>query len=295
MMTELFPAHSEKSPARTAVLLSGTGSNARVLLEDCRRNERAFRPVLLVTDNPESRAGELAREFDLSLAELDIRAFYASFGESSIKLDSPRRRELRDQWSCLLGEELKKHDIELVLFAGFIPMTNLTEKFPCLNVHPGDLTVTDPDGSRPFAGLHCKPVEEALCRNTGFTRSSVILARPYTGNGKEEMDSGPVVGVSGKIFFDLSPEQTGALKKLRSSRTEPPFRDELRRFALEHIDKMKVLGDHVIFPRAAEDFARGRFLCNDRGELFFREKGEIHPILSVEYTVDGKKLLERQM
>ena len=291
-MKELFPPHSEKNPARTALLMSGSGSNARAILAYCRENPCAFSVELLVTDNPESRAGEIAASAGLPLLELDIRKFYADHGESSIKLDSPHRRELRTAWSDMLYREISRHRIELVLFAGFIPMTNLTEHLPCLNVHPGDLTVSDPDGSRPFAGLHYKPVEEAICRGTGHTRSSVILAQPYSGNGGKEMDSGPVIGVSEPVCFELDPEKLAKFRQMRQDRKGGVPDDSLRHFASQLIEEMKIRGDHMVFAPAADDFARGRFLSGRSGTLFYRNGTELVKVLSVEYSAAGKQLIK---
>jgi len=287
-MRELFRRHTELAPARTAILLSGEGSNAEAILRYCRSGKRAFSPELIVTDTPRSRAGEIAGAAELPLLLSDIRAFYASFGEESIRLDTPRRRELRRAWSDGVARELERNGIELVLFAGFVPMTSLTEKLPCLNVHPGDLTVTAPDGSRPFAGLHYKPVEDALCRGEKVLRSSVILAQPYTGSGQRDMDSGPVIGVSPEIPVEITPDTPETLSALRAARTGRAD-DRLRRLAESHIKRMKLLGDHVIFSPAAEDFARGRFALDDNGGLLYERGGQWSSVLSVEYSADGAR------
>ena len=183
-----------------------------------------------------------------------------------------------------------------MLFAGFVPLTNLTEKLPCLNVHPGDLTCLEADGSRTFAGLQYAPVEKALCRRFSGTRSSVILAQPYTGSGKNEMDTGPVLGISEEIPFDLPEESVEELIRIQKMRQEKPVEnpDHLRRIAAGHIEKMKQSGDHVIFPQVADDFARGRFALDDTGKLLFRQQdGSWTAIRSIEYRKDCRKLLER--
>ncbi len=292
VMKKLFEEHTEKDPARTAILLSGEGSNAEAVLRYCRSGERAFAVRLLVTDDPRSRAAEIASGFGLPAELLDLRAFYAAHGEDSIRLDSPARRELRTVWSEELYRRLARHDIELVLFAGFIPLTNLAGRLPCLNVHPGDLTALSPDGRRIFAGLHFKPVEDALCRGEKTLRSSVILAQPYSGNGQNDMDSGPVIGLSPEIPVEISPDTPETLSSLRAARTGRPD-DRLRRLAASHIERMKRLGDHVIFSPAAEDFSRGRFALGDDGGLLYDCGGGWLPILSVEYSRDGAKPIRK--
>ena len=294
LMRLLFPEHNENTPARTAILMSGTGSNAEALIRYCRKNKCAFSPEVLVTDNPGCRAGELSRLYDIPLLELDIHKFYADRGEDSIKLDTPRRQEIREEWSNTLHQLLVPYGIELVLLAGFVPLTGLTAVLPCLNVHPGDLTISDSSGRRLYAGLHNRPVEDAICDGCTSTRSSVILAQPYSGNGKGEMDSGPVLGVSEAIPLDLAPETAQSLSEVRKKRIPGKRPDDiLRRKAVQTVEILKVRGDHVIVPAAADDFARGRFACDENGTLFFRNGTEFKEILSVEYTPAGKKLLER--
>ena len=293
-MKLLFPEHNENTPARSAVLLSGTGSNAEAVIRYCIQNKCAFSVEVLVTDNPGSRAAELSQTYNIPLIEFDIRKFYAEHGESSIKLDTPRRQELRDLWSRELFNRLAPYKIELVLLAGFIPLTSLTGMLPCLNVHPGDLTVTDELGRRIYAGLHYRPVEDAFCDGRGFVRSSVIVAQPYSGDGTKEMDSGPVIGISEKIFIDPSPETPASLAELRRRRLPGQRPDDiLRKKAAACIEEMKVRGDHVIFASAADDFARGKFACDENGGLFYRENSIFTGISSVEYTPNGKCLLER--
>ena len=293
-MQLLFPEHNENRPARAAILMSGTGSNAEALIRYCRKNKCAFSPKVLVTDNPKCRAKELSQLYDIPLVELDIRKFYADRGEESIKLDTPRRQEIRDEWSAALYQLLVPFGIELVLLAGFVPLTGLTGMLPCLNVHPGDLTISDSSGRRLYAGLHNRPVEDAICDGCSSIRSSVILAQTYSGNGKGEMDSGPVIGVSEAILLDLAPETAQSLSEVRKKRIPGKRPDDiLRQKAVETVEILKLRGDHVIFPAAADDFARGRFACDENGVLFFRNDTEFTAILSVEYTPEGKKLLER--
>src|SRR5574344_713708 len=188
---------------RAAIFMSGSGTNAEALLLDlASRPDARYCAAAIVTDAPEtSRARELARRFQLPAVELDIRRFYAERGESAIALTTPRRRELREQWTAALRQMLLPYRIDFAVLAGFVPLTNLTADYPCLNVHPGDLTV-EVDGRRIFAGLHCRPVEAELPRGERFLRSSVIRAQPYAGSGETQMDSGPVLGISAPVPVD---------------------------------------------------------------------------------------------
>ena len=163
-----------------------------------------------------------------------------------------------------------------------MPLSNIASCIPCLNVHPGDLTREDAEGRRLYAGLHVLPVEKAILNGDESLRSSVILVQPYTGSGAKEMDGGPVLGVSKTLAVDKGSyclEELAAFKAKRIPGQK--CCDPLREMALEHIEKLKVAGDHVVFPRAASDFASGLFSVED-DRLFYR--GE--RVLSVEYSVD---------
>ena len=267
-----------------AIFMSGSGSNAEALIEFERRAEApAYHVKVLVTDAPESsRTREIAGKYGLPVVEHDIKEFYRQHGEETTKLDTPRRCELRELWSDELYRKVAPFSPAFGCFAGFVPLSNIASCIPCLNVHPGDLTREDSEGRRLYAGLHVLPVEKAILNGDEWLRSSVILVQPYTGSGAKEMDGGPVLGVSKTLAVDKGSyclEELAAFKAKRIPGQK--CCDPLREMALEHIEKLKVAGDHVVFPRAASDFASGLFSVED-DRLFYR--GE--RVLSVEYSVD---------
>jgi folate-dependent phosphoribosylglycinamide formyltransferase PurN len=266
-----------------AVLMSGSGSNAEALLEFERKSENcSYHVTALVTDAPEtSRAREIAARFGLPLVEHDIRKLYSSHGEESIKLDSDRRRELRDKWSDELYEKIMVHAPAFACFAGFVPLSNIASRIPCLNVHPGDLTRCDAEGRRLYAGLHVLPVEKAILNGDKALRSSVILVQPYTGSGAKEMDAGPVLGISVPLGIDTGAFTIDELAALKAARV-PGCSDRLRQMAFEHIERLKTAGDHVVFPRVAADFAAGFFAVDGEQLLYRGEK-----VLSVEYSTSA--------
>ena len=252
-----------------AVLMSGSGSNAEALLSF----ERAFEAcpyhiAVLATDAPESsRAREIAARFDLPLVEHDIRRFYREHGEESIKLDSLRRRELREVWSNEFYAKIMAFAPRFACFAGFVPLSNIAVKLPCLNVHPGDLTRCDDAGVRLYAGLHVQPVERAI----------------LNGDGAKEMDAGAVLGISAPLPVEPGHFTLAELAEMKEAR-KPGVQccDALRKIALEHIERLKIMGDHVVFPRVTADFAAG-FFAVEEGQLFYRKE----KILSVEYTIES--------
>lgn len=282
------PEHGRK--VRVALFLSGTGSNARVILQDsCSNAERSYEIVLLVTDAPEkSSARALAKEYDLPLVELDIKKYYLEHGEEKIALNTPRRCELRDQWSELLYEKILPFNIEVGVLAGFVPLSNIVGKLPCLNVHPGDLTVTE-NGERILAGLHYRPVETAILKGHAALRSSVILAQHYNGNGKGDVDSGPVLGVSGPVAVDLDGATLDGLNSIQAQRSSAPYKDKLRQVAEKNIEQLKINGDHVVLPQVLEHFTHGDYALDEKGNLHFLSKGKWEVVETVEFFADRKQ------
>ena len=264
-----------------AVLMSGTGSNAVALLEyEHQTPDCPYHVAALITDAPEaSNTRSIAEKYNLPWTACDIRKFYAERGENSTRLDSPRRCRIRDEWSAELLKIIRCFQVDFLLFAGFTSLTNLASEIPCLNVHPGDLTRCDENGNRIYAGLHILPVEKALLNGDKFLRSSVILVQPYTGNGSKETDAGPIIGVSAPVSIDFEGYTVAELQRIKDSRV-PGARcsDTLRSMALKHIEKLKNDGDHVVFPRAAADFAAGAFTFGNSG---FCYKGT--RVITVEY------------
>lgn len=285
----LFPGAGGGEPARVAVFMSGAGTNAAALIEYERTHPGVcFRVVLLVTDAPEtSRVHMLAERYGLPVAALDIRRYYAERGEPAIALITPRRRELRAAWTEELRGLIHPYRIDFGVLAGFVPLCNITADYPCLNVHPGDLTVEE-NGRRILAGLHFRPVETAILAGRPALRSSVILARPFQGGGEADMDTGPVLGVSPELPVDLEGVTLEELRRIHARRGRAPFRDRLREIASANLERLKTAGDHVVLPRAVADFAAGRFGIGPDGVLRYRRNGFWMEVKTVEYSLRGE-------
>ncbi len=286
---------------QAAIFLSGSGSNATQILNRYRNEVQngvtpAFDIAAIVTDAPEtSRARALASEFGLPLIAEDIRKFYNDNGEKRVSIATPRGQQLRAQWTDLLRKQLAPLNITFGIFAGFVPLTNLTQDFPCLNVHPGDLTYRK-DGKRYLVGLHEFPIERAILEGLDYLRSSVILAGAYTGCG-EDMDNGALLGISQQVPIDITAEQSDAFRKLAAERpAQRPvggYKDALQNFASQCQDKLKEEGDWVVFPQVVWDFAANRFFADEAtGQLYFQmSAGHAIPIETVEYSANGEREL----
>ena len=281
-------ASGDKRPVPIAVCMSGTGSNAEVLLQKAAVPGAGFRVAVIFTDAPESSsAADLGAKYQIPVERLDIRRFYADHGENDIRLTTAKRRELRRRWSEEVWKLLEPHKVGFAVFAGFVPLNQLPEKLSCLNVHPGDLTV-ESSGRRRYAGLHFRPVEMAILDGKSDLRSSVILVQSATGEGRSEVDAGPVLGVSEPVPVDLAGSTLSELKEINAARQSAPYHDKLRQLAKLNVEKLKRDGDHCVLPAVVEAFASGRYGMTADGKLAFRNAfGDWETVVTVEFASDG--------
>lgn len=270
-----------------AIFMSGSGSNTRRLLEDLDKQENpCWCARVIVTDRPKtSCAFEIGAEFCVPVIDADIKEFYQDHGIERVSLRDDKSREIREAWTESVRKKLAEYHVDFGVLAGFIPLTNITSDFPCLNVHPGDLTI-EREGKRLLVGLHALPIEKALIAGAKSLRSSVIVAQAYTGGGSE-MDSGPILGVSEEVTIDFLGNEPEALLEVNRSRPakrpKGGFGDILERVALCNLSNLKENGDWILFPQVVNDFAAGRFGCNDQGGLYYREGENWEPVKTVVY------------
>lgn len=283
-----FQSHESRKPA-AMIFMSGSGVNAEKLLEMEAAGSAAYRIAAIVTDVPDpgsSRASLLAGKFGKPLISLDIAAFYKARGLATTSLASPEGLKVREEWTDELRRMINRAGApDFGILAGFISLSDITSDFPCLNVHPGDLTVLDSDGGRRYVGLAARPVEKAILAGEKFLRSSVILAGGFTGRAGE-VDSGPLLGISAPVAVDLAGETLDSLKAAMAAR--PGGRmvggaDVLRRVARINLENLKLRGDLTVLPGVADDFARGEFAPADGGAVIWRGRR----VKTVEYLPDG--------
>lgn len=167
---------------RVAILMSGTGSNARNLL----KNE-AVRDLydirLVFTDNAQSNAVAIAEEYTLKHVVKPVQSFR----------DTEHRMDYFDE----VAQELGHHGIDAVLYAGFMKVSSppFCESLPGVNVHPADLTIKDPQsGVARYRGMYAL---SAMRKQEGFVASSMHVADC-------PVDTGSVLAVSSP--FTPSPE-----------------------------------------------------------------------------------------
>ena len=286
---------SEGALPNVGVFLSGSGSNAEMLLKTVRALRKPVMNIaVLVTDAPlTSRARELGQMFGVPVAELDIKKFYADRGETRVSIATEAGQRIREEWTNELRKLIAPYKLDFAVFAGFVPLTNISSDFPCLNVHPGDLTYLK-DGKRLLVGLHTIPIENAIVEGLDYMRSSVIIVEPYSGSGKE-MDNGLLLGVSPKVKMEFGghsrKELVDCLPLRPAKRPKGGYGDVMENVASDNQSILKEHGDWVVLPQAVINFASGNYAVDDDGTLMYRDNGKFRRVLTVEFSGNGCKCI----
>jgi phosphoribosylglycinamide formyltransferase-1 len=148
---------------RTAVLISGRGSNLAALIEGCARPAAAAEIALVIANRADAEGLRHAEAADIAREVIDHRAFAA-----------------REGFERAMTEVLEAHDIELVCLAGFMrvlsPWFVARWRDRLLNIHPSLLPA--------FPGLDTH--RRALAAGVRFSGCTVHFVRA-------ELDAGPIV------------------------------------------------------------------------------------------------------
>lgn len=130
---------------RTAILMSGKGTNAEAILNDATLREH-YQFEQIVTDNTQSRAGEIAQNHGLQYKVLEGKGITDAVS--------------RGAYFGQIGQYLDRMAIDAVIYAGFmrIASSDFCKAFPGVNVHPADLTVKNSDGQPAYTGMDALPL-----------------------------------------------------------------------------------------------------------------------------------------
>lgn len=261
-------ANSAVGRIPTAVLMSGTGSNARKLLEYTPPGggEPRYEVRVIVTDNPGSNYRSIAEEHGVAAELNDIYAFFGvphteqGLGpEDRARLRDRQRREGFDRRTDSI---LRRYRVKLVALAGYdwVVAPLLCGSYVVLNVHPGDLRVRDPDGRRCYIGLGWVPTAKAILAGERSVHSTTHLVTA-------ELDGGPIARVSQGVPVDLPPGlipgnilpegvRLGELiRSVRAGEEPQGAGGMLVRHCRAVQARLKELGDWVEFPRTADQVA----------------------------------------
>lgn len=147
---------------RLGVLLSGRGSNFEAIARNIREGRLEAEIGVVISNRPEARGLELARELGLATACI------------------PSKGVEREAYDRLTVAELRKHEVELVILAGFMRLLSgvFIREYPnrILNIHPSLLPA--------FPGLDAQ--HQALEHGVKYSGCTVHFV-------DEQLDAGPIV------------------------------------------------------------------------------------------------------
>lgn len=148
---------------KSAVLISGRGSNMQALVEACATSDAAAEIVLVLSNVPDAAGLKFAEKAGIPTLAIDHRDFPD-----------------RDSFEQSLTQSLRDARVELVCLAGFMRL--LTTRFVnewrdrLINIHPSLLPA--------FKGLDTHA--RVIASGVRFTGCTVHFVRP-------EMDDGPII------------------------------------------------------------------------------------------------------
>jgi phosphoribosylglycinamide formyltransferase 1 len=173
------------SKKRTAILISGRGSNMRSLVEAARTDDYPAEVVLVVSNRPDAAGIGWAIEQGLRAVVIDHK-------------DYPSRAD----FERALQSALETHEVELVALAGFMRL--MTPEFVArwhdrmINIHPSLLPS--------FKGLHTH--EQAIAAGVKIAGCTVHFVRA-------EMDAGPIIGQAAIPVLEGDTAETLAARILK--------------------------------------------------------------------------------
>ena len=197
---------------RIGVLVSGRGSNLQAIIDNIEQGRLSAEVAAVISDQADAFALERAKKHGIPGIHVSARGYKGK----------------RDDYDALLVKELQRHNVELVVLAGFMRIITptLLRAFPnrVLNIHPALLPS--------FPGLHVQ--KAALEHGVKFSGCTVHFV-------DEGMDTGPIIIQAVVPVLDNDTEDTLSARILKQ--------------------------EHVIYSRAIQLFAEGRLRIEGRRVL----------------------------
>jgi phosphoribosylglycinamide formyltransferase-1 len=151
------------APVRTAVLISGRGSNLAALIDACRRPDARAEIALVISSHPDAAGLQRARTAGIAAETVDYRQF-----------------QRREEFDLQVSDMLARNDIALVCLAGFMRVLSgwfvARWRDRVLNIHPSLLPA--------FPGLDTHG--RALAAGVRYAGCTVHFVRA-------EVDAGPII------------------------------------------------------------------------------------------------------
>jgi phosphoribosylglycinamide formyltransferase-1 len=213
---------------RVAVLVSGRGSNLQAVIDAIEARTVQANIVAVISNKKEAPALERARRQGLSSLFVDPKPYAG-------------RPDSREAYDRELLDVLRRHNVELVLLAGYMKIVTrvLVEAFAnrMMNIHPSLLP------SFPGLDVQTKAIEWG-CKLAGCTVHFVT----------EGVDEGPIILQAAVPILDDDTSDTLAARILEQ--------------------------EHKIYPRAVRLFAEGRLRVEGRRVFIEAGKPEGESVIS---------------
>ena len=180
-------------------LASGRGSNMQAIINACNTGKLDARPVLVISNNPDSGALEIARKNKIPCCNLNQNTH-----PDSGLLDKA------------ITDELHSHHVDLVILAGYMKKIGpvMLKKFHnrILNIHPSLLPKY---GGQGMYGHHVhSAVIQAGEKTSGATvhlvddeydKGLILAQRPVTVTGDDDAESlaAKVLGVEHELYVEV--------------------------------------------------------------------------------------------
>jgi len=193
---------------KIGVLVSGNGTNLQAILDRCADGTLSAEIACVISNKAEAHALERARKHGIPTVHIDHRDFPG-----------------RAHYDAELVDTLRKHDVGLVVLAGFMRIITpvLIDAFPAaiMNIHPALLPA--------FPGLHAQ--QQALEHGVRITGCTVHFVDAGT-------DTGPII-LQSAVAVDTEDTEETLSAKIQ-------------------------LEEHRIYPQAIQLFADGRLKVEGR-------------------------------
>lgn len=243
--------HPESGRMRVVGLMSGSGSNLRKIIEhgraiESREGRSPYQVVVIFSDNSASNAEKIGNEYGIPVVVRDLGTFYKERGK-------PRRDlTVRAEFDEGTVEALKPFNVDVAAYAGYMSIATLVliNSFLGVNVHPADLSVMN-GNKRKYTGDHA--VRDAILAGEKQLKATTHIIEQQVDYGRILMVSSPL-DVNLPEGFDLN------------------NRDQVNSVSDEHQNRLKEIGDWVIFSRTLEYLADGKYSQDEQGNLYFDNK-----------------------
>jgi folate-dependent phosphoribosylglycinamide formyltransferase PurN len=245
-LTKLYDP--SKGTMQVAGLMSDRGTNLVEIikkeLELKRSNQYPFHVAVIFTDNSQSNAKEIGRKYNIPVLVNDIKAFYTNNKRPLNDLN------LRQEYDAETVKILNVFDISVAAYAGYMCIATkpLIDAFLGINVHPADLSIMNDDGKRKYTGDHA--VGRALIAGETELRSSTHIVEERVDYGKILMISEPM-----KVILNHRLDINNAKSVEKAEKINQ--------------DRLKRIGDWVIFPRTILDVSRGKYSMDNFGNIHY--------------------------